>query len=157
LAELLGRCIEAASSVGAPIFAGWRRLPEPESPPALAMHRLYAIRELRAGLHAGAVRAAGLLPLEALLIRTPALASGWGWPDPQPEVSHLTDRWLLAEEGTNRAMGRAFECLSDAEGVELCEGIDAVLKHAGELWWFAEGSPTVRFDPQPTDSAAGPK
>jgi hypothetical protein len=154
LAELLGRCIQSATSVGAPIFAGWRRLPEPESPSSLLMHRLYAIRELRAGLHAGAVRAAALLPLEALLIRTPALASGWGWPDPQPEVSHLADRWLLAEEGTNRALGRMFECFSESEGSELCDGIDAVLEHVGVLWWFDEGSPTIRFDLQPMDSAA---
>jgi hypothetical protein len=96
----------------------------------------------------------GLLPLEALLIRTPALAAGWGWPNPQPEVSHLTDRWLLAEKGTNRALARVFECLSESEGVELCDGVDAVLEHVGTLWWIEEGSPTIRFDPQRTDAAA---
>ncbi|MDV8071038.1 hypothetical protein R4P64_31460 [Rhodococcus sp. IEGM 1366] len=149
LCELTGRIIENSPSAVAPLFAGWRVLPEPDSLSRRTMHRLYALRELRAGLHAGAVRAAGLLPLEALAIRTPVLAPGWGWTDPLPEVSHLVDQWRAAEDGTNRGVGRLFECLSDAEALELAEAAEAVLGHVGMAWWTDESSPTLNFGPRP--------
>lgn len=149
LCGLLGRVFEAAPLAVAPIFAGWRTMPEPATLPALAMHRLYGLRELRGALHAGAVRAAGLTPLQALLVRTPLLAPGWGWPEPYPDVSGLTDAWLAAEAGTNRAVASVFECLTAAEVSQLADDVEAVVAHTGMMWWFRDDTPTIQFGPRP--------
>jgi len=148
--ELTGRCTSEASDVGAPIFAAWRQLAEPAAAPALAIHRLYLLRELRAGLHAGALLAAGLLPVEALLIRTPAFAANWGWPEPYPDVSGLVERWRSAEAATNVAMSRVFDPLTEAERDELGELMAALLEHVGMPWWFDGQTPTVHYGPRPT-------
>jgi hypothetical protein len=44
LAALLGRIVHAAPVAGAPLFAGWRALDEPEDPKELALHRVNALR-----------------------------------------------------------------------------------------------------------------
>ena len=44
VAALLGRVVNAAPVAGAPLFAGWRALDEPEDIKALALHRLNALR-----------------------------------------------------------------------------------------------------------------
>ena len=119
LAELAGRVVDAASLGGAPLFAGWRRLPLPEEPKALALHHLNGLRELRGALHAGAALAAGLRPFEALLVKTPHMASLFGWGEPYPDVSGLTEQWQQAEEGTNRALAPAYSALDDSERDEL--------------------------------------
>lgn len=121
LAELAGRVVEQASPSGAPLFAGWRRLPVPGSPKAQAVHHMNALRELRGALHGGAMLATGLRPLEAVLVRQPYMAALFGWQEPFPDVSNLNARWDEAEAGTNRAMACAFEPLSDGERSELVE------------------------------------
>ncbi len=127
LAELEGKVVSAASAAGAPLFAGWRELEEPEDPKAMALHRLNALRELRGALHGGAVLAEGLSPLQALSVRTPFMAQVFGWgdtelPDPEPHKA----AWDRAEEATDRAMARHLAVLDDAERarfVELCGAV----------------------------------
>ena len=55
LAALVGRVSDAAPVAAAPLFAGWRLLPEPGDPRELAMHRLNGLRELRGAMHGAAV------------------------------------------------------------------------------------------------------
>ncbi|MHB1987198.1 MAG: SCO6745 family protein [Acidimicrobiales bacterium] len=129
LTELLGRIVSAASRAGAPLFAGWMTLPEPEDPRELAMHRLNALRELRGALHGGAVLAAGLDPLVALLVKTPFMAGIFGWDEPYPDVELAREAWADAEAATNRAMGRVFGVLTKAELASLAELLDKV--HSG--------------------------
>ena len=124
LAQLAGRCVETVSAAGAPVFAGWRRLALPSSPKALALHHLNGLRELRLGLHGGATLAAGLVAVEAMAVKTPHMAPMFGWND-LPETAGLQEPWEAAEAGTNRAMARAFEVLTDAERQELAELIAA--------------------------------
>lgn len=126
LGELAGRVVETASVAGAPIFAGWRKLPVPTEPEALAVHHLNALRELRGALHGGAALAEGLQPLEAVLVRSPHMAALFGWPEPYADVSDLTGQWERAEAGTNRAIAPAFAGLSEPERAELAELIDRV-------------------------------
>src|SRR5215203_3481414 len=57
LAELAGRVVDAASVAGAPVFAGWRRMPVPAGPKAAALHQLNGLRELRMARHGAAVTA----------------------------------------------------------------------------------------------------
>lgn len=129
LAELLGRVNDAASPSAAPLFAGWRALPEPRDPKALALHRLNVQRELRGAVHGAAILAFGLEPLEAVLIKTPFMAGIFGWVEPFPEVESRRQEWEQAEAATNRIMARAYSVL---DASELSEFVDmASTAHKG--------------------------
>ena len=125
LAELLGRVLDASSVAGAPLFAGWRRLPEPESAAALALHRLNALRELRGALHGAAVLASGLTPPEALFVKTPFMSGLFGWGDPPAPTEAHRAVWAQAEAATDRAVARGFVALDDAERSELVDLVTA--------------------------------
>ncbi|MCK2219856.1 hypothetical protein MF672_039575 [Actinomadura sp. ATCC 31491] len=133
LAELLERVVGAASSVGAPLFAGWRAVPLPDDPPARAVQLMHCLRELRGGLHANAVVAAGLHPLEATLATahdaTPfgnaagaQIARFFTWPEPYPEPApEVVARRAEVEERTDDLMAPVFSVLGDGESDELIE------------------------------------
>jgi len=125
LAELAGTVVAGARPACAPVFAAWRTLPVPPSPKAAAVHHMNALRELRLGLHAAAVVASGLSPLEALSIRSPQMAPLFGWAE-LADVSAAQATWDGAEEATNRAMSHAFDALDDAERIELVDLVDAL-------------------------------
>lgn len=131
LAELTGRVTEAASPCGAPLFAAWRRMEEPTEPAALAVHRLDVLRELRGAYHGGAVLAAGLAPLEAMMVKTPYMAPIMGWSEPFPDGEAFRAAWQEAEAGTDRAVGRALEVLTAAERAELADLCAAASAAAG--------------------------
>ena len=115
LAELVGRVSANASVAGAPLFAGWRSLVEPADPRALALHRLNGLRELRGALHGAAVLTVGLLPLEAVVVRSADMLPTFGWPEPYPDPEPLRDRWSLAEARTDRMFGRHLAVLDAGE------------------------------------------
>jgi hypothetical protein len=119
LAELAGAVVAAANPAGAPVFAGWRRLPAPEDPKARALHHCNALRELRLGMHAAAVIAAGIAPREALMVRTPYMAGLFGWEEPHPDVEAVRPRWEQAEAATDRAFGNHLAALDEADRDEL--------------------------------------
>ena len=134
LNDLLGRVVQAASPSGAPLFAGWRHQEAPgaDRPKARAQYLLNALRELRGGLHGGAVLAAGLTGREAVAFRAPQMAGFFGWdPDSLPDGASVKDRWKVAEAGTDAAFGLALESLDDAERGELVDLVNAI--HAGWL------------------------
>jgi len=119
--DLLERVLDAALVAGAPIFAGWRTLPEPDDLRALAMHRLNALRELRGALHGAAVLTVGLLPIEAIAVLTPRMLKTFGWPDEPIDPAPLQQRWALAEARTDRMLGRSLSVLDDNERGALVE------------------------------------
>jgi hypothetical protein len=128
LAVLLGRIESDASPVLAPVFAGWRALPEPVDTKELVYHRLYAMRELRGAMHAAAVLTVGLTPQQAIAVRTPQMASVFGWQAPLPEPDAFKERWMLAEARTDRMLGKHYAVLESDERdelVELLRSIDA--------------------------------
>jgi hypothetical protein len=128
LAALLGRMESEASPVLAPVFAGWRALPEPVDAKELVYHRLYAMRELRGAMHAAAVLTVGLTPQQAIAVRTPQMASVFGWTAPLPEPDAFKERWMLAEARTDRMLGKHYAVLEPEERdelVELVRSIDA--------------------------------
>jgi hypothetical protein len=127
VAALLGRVVNAAPVAGAPLFAGWRALDEPEDVKALALHRMNALRELRGALHGAAVLTVGLAPVEAVVVRTPAMLSVFGWPEPGPDPKPLHDRWGLAEARTDRMFGRNLAVLDDDERTVLVELLGKVV------------------------------
>jgi hypothetical protein len=121
LAALVGRVSGVAQIAGAPLFAGWRALPEPEDPQELTLHRLNGWRELRGALHGAAVLTVGLLPVEAIVVRSAAMLPVFGWPEPYPEPGPLNDRWTLAEARTDRMFGRQLAALDGNERDTLVE------------------------------------
>ncbi|GAA4989312.1 hypothetical protein HD597_007835 [Nonomuraea thailandensis] len=133
IAELLEPVVEQASPVGAPLFAGWRAVPLPDDPPARAVQLMHVVRELRGGLHANAVLAAGLHPLEATLATehggTPlgqsqgaAIARFFTWPEPYAEPGpDVVARRAAVEETTDDLMAPVFSVLTDSESDELID------------------------------------
>ncbi|MCD0453571.1 hypothetical protein LO762_30960 [Actinocorallia sp. API 0066] len=126
LAELLLAVVRHADPTGAPLFAGWRALPLDDDPRGRVLHLTHALRELRGGLHFLAVKAAGLTPLQAVLIGGSPLNDGpgqarwFGWPEPFAEpTDEQRALWRDAEAVTDRLVGQAFEALDKAEGEEL--------------------------------------
>lgn len=128
LAELAARVAHQARVAGAPVFAGWRRLPVPESPKAAAVHHMNGLRELRQALHAACVLSVGLAPLEALSLDQPAMAEAvFGWSQ-LADTEGVRARWETAEAATNLAMAHAYQGLNDNERAEfaaLCADVYA--------------------------------
>ncbi|MEV0382267.1 hypothetical protein [Nonomuraea sp. NPDC050643] len=133
LAELLEKAVRRASPVGAPLFAGWRAVPLPDDPAARAVQLMHVVRELRGGLHANAVIAAGLHPLEATLATghdaTPfghaageLIAKFFTWPEPYATPGpDVVARRAAVEETTDDLMTPVFSVLDDSESDELIE------------------------------------
>lgn len=127
LAELEARVISSTSPACVPLFAAWQAMAEPASPRALALQRMNVLRELRGGLHGASVVAAGLEPLQALMVKTPFMAGLFGWSEPLPDPSSCKAMWEQAEEATDRAMARSFAALDERERSELAELLTAAL------------------------------
>jgi len=115
VAELAGKLVAAAPPAGAPLFAGWRELPEPSDPPAAAHHRLNALRELRGALHGAAVLGVGLTPREALAMEHPAMAPIHGFGDDYPVADDRRPLLEAAHRATNVAFAPVLEVLTTAE------------------------------------------
>ena len=126
LEELAGRVAETADAAGAPLFAGWRLLDVPSSPKARVLHFLNGLRELRGAIHAGAVRAAGLRPAEAVAISAPYMGPVYGWGELTPDPAKKP-AWDLAEAATNRGLAGAFEVLEEAERAEFAALVNGTL------------------------------
>lgn len=127
LAELAGLVIAGASPAAAPLFAGWKHLPEPDDAKALAVHRMNVLRELRGNLHGAATLAVGLAPLEAVMAKTPYMAPIFGWTDDLPDGKEHQAARRHADELTDTMIAPAFTALSDAERAEFVELANAAL------------------------------
>jgi hypothetical protein len=138
LNELMAAIVNAASPACAALFAGWRTMPVPaaDAPKALAQHLLNSLRELRGGLHGGALLASGVTPLEAVAFNAPFMAPIFGWDaESLPDGAAIKDRWKAAEAATNVAMGVPLSVLTEtelAEFVELVNALHAAVQAAKE-------------------------
>jgi hypothetical protein len=130
LATLAGAVVAGAGAAGAPLFAGWRAMPEPEDPGALALHRLYVLRELRAAVQGTSVLAAGLTPADAVRASDPDRAAVYGWPvdlaDPGPTIL----RWELARNATAHLLAPAFAVLDETQRTDLVDLVTEALAAA---------------------------
>lgn len=116
--RLAARVCDAASPAGAALFAGWRSLAVPgeDRPKARAQHYLNSLRELRGGLHGGAILAMGLSPAEAVVVNSPGMAPVFGWDAATIPVDESSkEEWKVAESGTDLAMARVLRTLSADE------------------------------------------
>jgi hypothetical protein len=127
LAELAGKLAWAAVPAGAPLFAAWRAMPEPEDPKALVLHRMHVVRELRGGWHGAAVLGAGLAPVEAVAVRDAGRAALLGWDGELPDPEPFQERWARASAMTDRLMATAFAGLAEDERAEFVDLADRAL------------------------------
>ena len=116
LAELAGRVLDQADLSGSGLASGWVALDEPTSPAALALHRMNGLRELRFARHRAELGAAGVGPLDAVMVASPFMAGIFGWPEPHPEPEQsVRDRWEAAEAATDERFAADLSVLSADE------------------------------------------
>jgi hypothetical protein len=130
VAALGGRIIDAASVTGLALFAAWRAVERPTDPKGAAALTLHVLREMRGGAHVIGETAAGLTPLETLLVKGgKGTARLFGWQPPFPDVDDKADAWDAGERTTNAIVTSAYAAL-DAD--ELDQFVDLVTElHAG--------------------------
>jgi hypothetical protein len=121
LTELAGRVVSSASPAAAPVFAGWRALPEPEDPRQLLIHRFNALRELRMARHGAAVVAHGVSVADAVRYKSPHMAGLFGWDGGVTDTAAVEAPWKAAEAATNKAVGQDLACLNAAERAAFVE------------------------------------
>ena len=133
LVELVERVVDAAPSAGLPLFAAWRALPRPDDAPGRLGHLLNCLREHRGSVHAAAVAAVGLGPLEAIVAGTygEANARFFEWPEPYPDPAPSRARWDAAEDLTAAAAALPYDALDAAERAELVDLLAATLGFTG--------------------------
>lgn len=124
---LFEKVADAAEPLGLPLFAGWRALPRVDDVPGRLAQVLNVLRENRGSLHACAVAAVGLGPLEASVAGAygEAGATFLGWTEPFPDPEPFRADWNSAETLTATAAARPFAVLTDAERGELVELVAA--------------------------------
>jgi hypothetical protein len=119
--ELLERVCDNVEGAGLPLFVGWRLLPRPDDVPGRLAQVINVMREHRGSVHACAVAAVGLGPLEANLAGTygTAVAKFFEWPEPYPDATPYKALWEQAEELTAAAAALPYAALSGEERAEL--------------------------------------
>lgn len=121
IAELTERVVQHASPMNAPLFAGWRAVKLPDDAPARAAQLLHVLREHRGAMHAVAVHASGMTPVEATATSKLAAASLrlFAWPEPWPELTpDLLAKRATADALTDELCAPAYEVLTSQEGDE---------------------------------------
>jgi hypothetical protein len=127
-ADLAWTAATAAPTAGRPVAAANALLPRPEAPHLALWQASTLLRESRGDGHVAALVAADLDPGEALVLFAaergldPAylrVARSWPEPDWQAATERLTDRGLLAADGTAteagaRLRGRVEQCTDRA-------------------------------------------
>ena len=127
--ELARTAVGGLTVAGRPLHAAWRGAPEPADPLVQLWHAALLVREHRGDGHVGALMAAGLDPVEALV--TGGLASGStefvrttrGWTDEEwaGGVDRLRARGLVDDDGltpVGTALRAEVEARTDALATE---------------------------------------
>jgi hypothetical protein len=129
LVALLERCVDAAPYAGLPLFVGWRALPRPDDVPGRLGLLLNCLREHRGSVHAAAVAAVGLGPLEAIVAGTHGEANArfFEWPEPYPSPDEHRARRDAAEDLTAASAGLPYDGLNSHERGELVTLVKAAL------------------------------
>jgi hypothetical protein len=131
--DVLGRrIVDAAPAALGTLFAGWRRLPVPDSPPGRASLTMHLIREMRGAAHIAAIAACGLTPLDAILAAThapprtgPAYAERLGFTGPFRDPAEVREQRVEAEKLTASIMVPYFSTLASQELVLFGEAVES--------------------------------
>ncbi len=132
MAALTREAAGACTAEGRPLYAGHADLAWPDAPHLVMWHALTLLREHRGDGHIGALVAAGLTGLEALVTHTAtgrgfvpgfALASrGWTQEEWDAAAAALTERGLLDAGGALTAAGEALRAHVEAETDRMAAG-----------------------------------
>lgn len=119
--------IDRADPAALVLFAGYRSMPVPDEPVALAQHHAILLRELRGAVHLAAVAAVGLVSATAHAIRRPEELALFGLQDEPPEITDH-DRYLLAEADrlTDSTMAVLLGTLDDDDRTALVTTAEAM-------------------------------
>lgn len=116
LGDLADQIAQAADPSTGMLFAGWRKLAQPDDPAGRATVALNVIRELRGGAHLSAAHAVGLGPHACIMSTDDPVRGGtswaetFGWPSPHPEPDPA--RRAEAERMTTQICLPPYEALS---------------------------------------------
>lgn len=123
----LGEKVNAAAwDTNLPLFAGWRAMPLADDVAARAFQVMFILRELRAGIHFNALTVAGISPVEAhLLSKGEATAAFMGWQPPYVACEDKRDRYVEAEDATNRRMADLMTSVLVEDEVTELAGLSA--------------------------------
>ncbi len=121
--ELGEKVIDAAPTLGLPLFAAQRELARVNDDAGRAMQVMVLLRELRFGIHMAALCASGMPIQEAhLLNQGEDYAAMLGFPGPYPPLEQLKDRRAAVEEATDARDAEIWAmALTPDEAVELGE------------------------------------
>ncbi|MEV0575259.1 hypothetical protein [Streptomyces sp. NPDC050392] len=130
--DVLGRrIIDVAPAALGTLFAGWRQLPAPDSPPARAALTLHLLRELRGAAHIAAILAHGLSPLDAILAAThapprtgPGYAERMGYRGPFRDPAEVRERRVEAEALTGEIIVPFFSALTPEERARFGDAVE---------------------------------
>jgi hypothetical protein len=132
MAALTREAAGACTAEGRPLYAGHADLAWPDAPHLVTWHALTLLREHRGDGHIGALVAAGLTGLEALVTHTatgrgfvPGFARasrGWTQEEWDAAVGALTERGLLDAGGALTAAGEALRAHVEAETDRMAAG-----------------------------------
>jgi len=133
IAALGEKVIAATPDGGLPLYAGWRTMPLAADAPGRALQVMFVLRELRAGVHFGALTVSDVTPVEAHMLHGgKEYTQMFGWPEPFADGADKKDRYADVEAATNRRMtdifGAALGHDEIAELARLSEGALAALK-----------------------------
>lgn len=133
IAALGEKVIAATPDGGLPLYAGWRTMPLADDAPGRALQVMFVLRELRAGVHFGALTVSGITPVEAHMLHGgKEYTQMFGWPEPFADGADKKDRYADVEAATNRRMTEIFAVALDHDEVDelarLSEGALAALK-----------------------------
>ncbi len=128
-ADLVATAVDSVDVVGQPLFAGWRALARPDDAPGRLALLLNVLREHRGSVHAAAVAAVGLGPLEAIVAGSYGAGNArfFQWPEPYPDPAPYRAAWQQAEDLTSAAAARPYETLRASERGELVDLLTVAL------------------------------
>lgn len=141
-AELAREAGHACAPEGRPLFAGHADLPWPHAPHLRLWHALSLLREFRGDAHVGALQAAGLSGLQALVLQT---SSGEGFTE---EAAKLTrgwsdDEWDRARDELRERNLIDAESAITASGADLREEVEAATDERSMAPWLRLGDDRV--------------
>jgi len=130
IAQLGEKVIGAASTVGVPMFAGWRAMPLAADDAARAFQVMFVLRELRGDVHFNALANSGITPVEAHMLHGGEdYTRMFGWPEPFADGADKKKRYDEVEAATNHRMTEIFSAaLTSEEAEELARLSTAALE-----------------------------
>jgi len=116
IAALGEKVIAATPDGGLPLYAGWRTMPLADDAAARALQVMFIMRELRAGVHFGALTVSGVTPVEAHMLHGgKEYTQMFGWPEPFADGADKKDRYADVETATNRRMAEIMTATLDPD------------------------------------------